>query len=83
LRKRGFVLKGEASEAVDASNKMFVKMCFIKGITPMKGKGVPLPKDMESMGFETWKKKPKGKFIDEQYISSEAEVLKPCVYKQR
>ena len=80
LRKRGFVLQGE----VDLRNRMFVKMCFVKGATPIKGKGVPVPKGMAEMGLETWKKKPKGKFIDEEVqVSSEAGVLKPCVYKLR
>jgi ribosomal RNA-processing protein 8 len=91
LRKRGFILKsdGKAGEigAVDLSNKMFLKMYFVKGTTPVKGKCVPIPKGMEKMGLETWKKKPKGKFIDnerdEELISSEAGVLKPCVYKLR
>ncbi|TVY22443.1 25S rRNA (adenine-N(1))-methyltransferase [Lachnellula hyalina] len=84
LRKRGFVLKGEA--AVDLSNRMFVKMHFVKGVTPIKGKCVPVPKGMEKMGLETWKKKPKGKFTDAEEdvpVSSEAGVLKPCVYKLR
>jgi ribosomal RNA-processing protein 8 len=81
LRKRGFVLQG----APDLKNKMFVKMHFVKGLTPIKGKCVPLPKGMAEMGVETWKKKPKGKFIDDEDkpISSEAGVLKPCVYKLR
>jgi ribosomal RNA-processing protein 8 len=90
LRKRGFVLKGEGqggeTGSIDLSNKMFVKMHFVKGATPIKGKCVPVPKGMEKMGLETWKKKPKGKFIDEEadeHISSEASVLKPCVYKLR
>ncbi|TVY89332.1 25S rRNA (adenine-N(1))-methyltransferase [Lachnellula willkommii] len=84
LRKRGFVLKGEG--AVDLSNRMFVKMHFVKGVTPIKGKCVPVPKGMEKMGLETWKKKPKGKFTDaveDVPVSSEAGVLKPCVYKLR
>lgn len=83
LRKRGFVLHNE--RAVDLSNRMFVKMHFVKCLTPIKGKGVPLPKGMAEMGLETWKKKPKAKFIDEEevQVSSEASVLKPCVYKLR
>jgi ribosomal RNA-processing protein 8 len=83
LRKRGFILKGEG--AVDLSNRMFVKMHFVKGLTPIKGKCVPVPKGMEKMGLETWKKKPK-KFLDAEDdvpVSSEAGVLKPCVYKLR
>jgi ribosomal RNA-processing protein 8 len=86
LRKRGFVLK-EGEGGVDLRNKMFVKMCFVKGATPVKGKFVPVPKGMEKFGrgMETWKKKPKGKFIDdeEEHVLSEAGVLKPCVYKLR
>lgn len=85
LRKRGFVLK-EGEGGVDLRNKMFVKMCFVKGATPVKGKGVPIPKGMEKFGDgETWKKRPKGKFIEEEaeHVSSEAGVLKPCVYKLR
>jgi ribosomal RNA-processing protein 8 len=61
-------------------------MCFVKGATPIKGKGVPVPKGMVEEGrtVETWKKKPKGKFIEEdEVVSSEAAVLKPCVYKLR
>ena len=80
LKKRGFVLQG----APDLKNKMFVKMHFVKSLTPMKGKCVPVPKGMAEMGMETWKKESKGKFIDEEgLISSEASVLKPCVYKLR
>lgn len=85
LRKRGFVLK-EGEGGVDLRNKMFVKMCFVKGATPVKGKCVPVPKGMEKFGGgETWMKKPKGKFIEEEEerVSSEAGVLKPCVYKLR
>lgn len=83
LRKRGFVLQSE--NAVDLSNRMFVKMSFVKAATPIKGKCVPVPKGMEKMGMETWKKKPKAKFIEDEdeHVSSEAAVLKPCVYKIR
>ncbi|KAK0118193.1 25S rRNA (adenine645-N1)-methyltransferase [Cadophora gregata] len=100
LRKRGFVLRGEGQggekASVDLSNKMFVRMCFVKGTTPIKGKCVPAPKGAEEFakggvkGGETWKRKaPKGKFGDEKgeeddvHVSSEAKVLKPCVYKLR
>lgn len=80
LRKRGFLLQGEP----DLKNKMFVRMRFVKGLTPVKGKGVPVPKGMSEVTGETWQKKPKGKFIDEDIpVSSEASVLKPCVYKLR
>jgi ribosomal RNA-processing protein 8 len=82
LRKRGFVLQND--KAVDLSNRMFVKMHFVKGVTPIKGKCVPVPKGMAEMGLETWKKKPKAKFIEEDVpVSTEGSVLKPCVYKLR
>jgi ribosomal RNA-processing protein 8 len=80
LRKRGFVLQNET--AVDMSNKMFVRMGFLKGHTPVKGKCIPVPKGT----IETGKKKPKGRFLnveEEIPVSSEATVLKPCVYKLR
>ncbi|KAI9641092.1 25S rRNA (adenine645-N1)-methyltransferase [Ciborinia camelliae] len=82
LKKRGFVLQTEKS--VDLSNKMFVRMHFVKGATPIKGRCVPVPKGMPEK--ETWKKKPKAKFLEEPddvHVSSEAAVLKPCVYKLR
>ncbi|CAD6447050.1 4df2d0d0-fd33-414d-84de-0e1924f6dfe0-CDS [Sclerotinia trifoliorum] len=82
LKKRGFVLQTEKS--VDLSNKMFVKMHFVKGATPIKGKCVPISKGAPT--GETWKKKPKAKFLEEPEdvdVSNEAAVLKPCVYKLR
>ncbi|TAQ90277.1 hypothetical protein B7494_g1399 [Chlorociboria aeruginascens] len=83
LRKRGFALHGD--NAVDLSNKMFVKMSFVKGLTPVKGKCVPVPKGMVEMGMETWKRKPKMKFLDDEEAPAltEASILKPCVYKLR
>lgn len=79
LKKRGFILQND--KAVDLSNKMFVRMNFVKGQTPIKGKCVPVPKGM----VDTWRKKSKAKFLDgeETQLSSEATVLKPCVYKLR
>ena len=84
LRKRGFAIQGES----DLKNRMFVKMRFVKGLTPTRGKGVLVVKGPggEGEGEGTWKRKmPKGKFIDEDEIpeASEAGVLKPCVYKLR
>jgi len=78
LRSRGFVLQGDR-EAIDLSNRMFVKMHFIKGASPTKGKHV---KEQEP---------PKGKRpiirridpIDAEPEVNEASVLKPCVYKIR
>jgi ribosomal RNA-processing protein 8 len=88
FKTRGFVLK---QESVDKSNKMFVKMEFVKaGGAPTKGKyaGVtPAPARVEKQAPVQAKKK----FIDYRDDESnkgltaeqEAKVLKPCVYKIR
>ncbi|RKF61961.1 25S rRNA -methyltransferase [Erysiphe neolycopersici] len=86
LRKRGFALRSKENDALDLENKMFVKMCFTKSLTPIKGKYTSTPEFPGDSNGKTWKKKPKGQFIDHdssQHISSEARVLKPCVYKLR
>ncbi|KID92282.1 ribosomal RNA-processing protein 8 [Metarhizium guizhouense ARSEF 977] len=86
LKKRGFVLQGERAEAVDLSNRMFVKMHFIKGASPTKGKGVKA-EDASKMGAAH--KKRKGfapKWDDDEHAENaedEASILKPCVYKIR
>ncbi|PQE23206.1 hypothetical protein CJF31_00006943 [Rutstroemia sp. NJR-2017a BVV2] len=90
LRKRGFVLKSEEG-AVDLSNRMFVKMGFVKGAMPVRGKGVKEKEKVEEKekGNETWKRKTKAKFLDGEgegegeSVEEEAKVLKPCVYKLR
>lgn len=79
FRTRGFVLK---SETVDKSNKMFVKMEFVKaGGAPTKGKHA------SASGAPASGKK---KFIEKTVAADngmtpeeEAAVLKPCVYKIR
>ncbi|KAF4454527.1 hypothetical protein F53441_2956 [Fusarium austroafricanum] len=78
LKSRGFVLQGDR-EAIDLSNKMFVKMHFIKGASPTKGKHV---KEQEAPKFK------RGIIrridpINEEPEVNEASVLKPCVYKIR
>ncbi|TPX14985.1 uncharacterized protein E0L32_004815 [Thyridium curvatum] len=81
LRKRGFLLAGEANEAIDMSNKMFVKMRFVKAAPPIKGKGVAKLKDAGERG-----PKIKKKFIeaaDKEDTVDETSILKPCVYKIR
>ncbi|CZT43782.1 related to methyltransferase involved in pre-rRNA cleavage [Rhynchosporium secalis] len=97
LRKRGFVLRGEGQggekSSVDLSNRMFVRMCFVKGTAPIKGKCVPAPDGADKFvtsaakkGQTTWKMKaPKSAAVEEEddHVSSEAKVLKPCVYKLR
>ena len=59
---------------------MFVKMEFIKTLTPSKGKGVPTADEKAAS-------KPKLKFIpdvnDDVSSEAEAKVLKPCLYKVR
>ncbi|CEJ84563.1 hypothetical protein VHEMI03512 [[Torrubiella] hemipterigena] len=83
LQKRGFVLNGERTESVDLSNKMFVKMRFIKGASPTKGKGASEDKGGATKG----RKKVFAPRIDQeqndQDNSNEAAILKPCVYKIR
>ncbi|GAB0132537.1 hypothetical protein EsDP_00000970 [Epichloe bromicola] len=85
LQKRGFILQGERAEAVDLSNRMFVKMHFIKGASPTKGKGVQLQGD--KMQGQSKKKKdfaPKWDEVEaEDKDGNEASILKPCVYKIR
>ncbi|WYZ45391.1 hypothetical protein EsH8_VIII_000707 [Colletotrichum jinshuiense] len=84
LRKRGFVLQGEGEGnrgAVDLSNKMFVKMHFIKGAVPTKGKGLAAAK---AAGFVEKEKKQKRFVWDtEEDKVDETAILKPCVYKIR
>ncbi|KAJ4164577.1 hypothetical protein LMH87_006246 [Akanthomyces muscarius] len=79
LQKRGFVLNGERSEAIDLSNKMFVKMRFIKGATPTKGRAAKAPEPGRG-------RKPAyaPKIEDEEENGvNESAILKPCVYKIR
>ncbi|MCJ1292132.1 25S rRNA (adenine645-N1)-methyltransferase [Xylographa carneopallida] len=80
LRTRGFVLAAEP----ELGNKMFVRMRFLKALTPTKGKGVPVQNDA---GGQTWGTK---KFVDRSRggetmgdVEAEGRVLKPCVYKTR
>ncbi|EQL02686.1 hypothetical protein G6O67_000781 [Ophiocordyceps sinensis] len=84
LKKRGFVPHGDRSEAVDLSNRMFVKMHFIKGAAPTKGKGVnpqeaPRPTKGAALKWTADKKDDDG----EKEGPDEKAILKPCVYKIR
>jgi ribosomal RNA-processing protein 8 len=93
LEKHGFLLDGgNEATAVDLSNKMFVKMRFVKGIKPKRGKNVDHAKaheDARNAGFrDKFKKKKKGKFLedvdnDDVPAEEEGKILKPCVYKLR
>jgi ribosomal RNA-processing protein 8 len=78
FRSRGFVLR---EGSVDKSNKMFVKMEFVKGGgAPTKGKhatGLSAPAPGTKKRFVD--RKPENGMTPEQ----EAQVLKPCVYKIR
>lgn len=84
LRKRGFVLRGEGtsaiSESVDLSNKMFVKMYFIKGTTPTVGKAAVEEKRPKPEKRVFLKKKAEE---EEEEEVDESTILKPCVYKLR
>lgn len=88
LNARGFMLAGQdqgrGDEAVDLSNRMFVKMRFIKCAPALKGKCVRKEQEEKSRfggKLQTMAKKPK--FIDNEVEVDEAGVLKPCVYKLR
>ena len=83
LRRRGFVLKA-GDRSVDLSNKMFVKMEFIKAAAPTKG---PHVSDETERGHPA-AAKAKKKFLDEDKdgdvpVEEETKVLKPCLYKIR
>ncbi|KAK3390491.1 methyltransferase-domain-containing protein [Podospora didyma] len=82
LRRRGFALHKELGEgAADLSNKMFVKMLFVKATLATKGKHAVEEKDNKNMGLLM---PTKPKFIDEaDRDGNEAAILKPCVYKLR
>ncbi|KAL4916955.1 methyltransferase-domain-containing protein [Aspergillus aurantiobrunneus] len=79
FRSRGFVLK---SESVDKSNKMFVKMEFVKlGGAPSKGKYASAA-TASAPGKKRFIEKP-ATTDNSMSLEEEAAVLKPCVYKNR
>lgn len=83
LRKRGFLLQAQnGRDAVDLSNKMFVKMNFIKAAPALVGKNVVADKETPARGGA---KKGGAKFIDAKDSNAvdESSILKPCVYKIR
>jgi len=83
LRKRGFLLLGEGSDAVDLRNKMFVKMRFAKAAAAVREKAAAASgARMHDGGLK------KKKFIEAAAAAAdgaddEASILKPCVYKLR
>lgn len=105
LRRRGFVLDESAAgedddqpksknsgkpAAVDLSNKMFVKMRFIKAAPPMVGKEEVMESLNGGRGGEGAKKpsvfdedKPDRNADPMADPALEAKILKPCVYKLR
>ncbi|KAI1160150.1 methyltransferase-domain-containing protein [Nemania serpens] len=82
LRRRGFMPQGDGKAAVDMTNKMFVKMHFIKAAQPSIGKGAVEVKVRDS---GRGGKRGGVKFIDteEQEVVDESKILKPSVYKIR
>lgn len=80
FRSRGFMLR---QESVDKSNKMFVRMEFVKqGGAPIKGKhasALSAPAPGNKKRFVDRKPESEAGMSAEQ----EAQVLKPCVYKIR
>ncbi|KAJ5464128.1 hypothetical protein N7475_007263 [Penicillium sp. IBT 31633x] len=80
FRSRGFMLR---QESVDKSNKMFVRMVFVKqGGAPTKGKhasALSAPAPGNKKRFVDRKPESEAGMSAEQ----EAQVLKPCVYKIR
>ena len=71
LRRRGFVPQGEP----DASNKMFVRMRFVKAANPAAAK--------EGRGPAREGKKWAQRASNDVDAEEESRVLKPCVYKTR
>ena len=69
LRRRGFVLQGEP----DASNKMFVRMRFVKAASPRR-QGAGAGRKGKKWAQDT---------DDAPSPEEESKVLKPCVYKTR
>ena len=71
LRRRGLALQGEA----DVSNKMFVRMRFVKVGNPLKAKaGTRAARRGKKWAQDA------GEEVDSE---EEAKALKPCVYKTR
>lgn len=80
FRTRGFVLK---PESVDKSNKMFVKMEFVKqGGAPTKGKYASVTGAGAGAGKKKFIEKPQENGLD-MSPEEETSTLKPCVYKIR
>lgn len=84
LRRRGFILDGDEQTAIDLSNRMFVKMRFIKVSKEEAMRKLKAAQAEDQKGGK--RKEVYGrKFIDEEpeEVGDESKVLKPCVYKLR
>ncbi|KAL2153121.1 hypothetical protein VTH82DRAFT_4276 [Thermothelomyces myriococcoides] len=91
LRKRGFLLNRDLGEggsgAVDMSNRMFVRMHFVKAAPAVCGKCAASGGGGNQGG--KGKVAQKRKFIENDDVNreggedNEAAILKPCVYKVR
>ncbi|GAM88348.1 hypothetical protein ANO11243_063810 [Dothideomycetidae sp. 11243] len=81
LSRRGFTLK-KGNESVDLSNKMFVRMEFIKAAPAAVGKNAKQDNTQNAAQSSGGGKK---KFVETQEVTREEEgqVLKPCLYKIR
>jgi ribosomal RNA-processing protein 8 len=80
LARRGFVLHGDPSSAVDLSNRMFVKMRFLKVAAPSAKDGGDVGSGATGEGLARRKKK----FVEPDADDvDESAILKPCVYKIR
>lgn len=73
LLARGF--SPDSVAPVDLSNKMFVKMIFVKNATPVRGKHVE-----ERSNTKVWREMLRESDADD---AREAAALKPCLYKTR
>jgi ribosomal RNA-processing protein 8 len=98
LKTRGFVLDAlpeRPGDAIDLSNKMFVKLQFVKGAQPTKGKnagsegtsagakGSFKTSSALKMGMKGKKFNAVKEEDDEASAEKERSVLKPCLYKIR
>lgn len=94
LRKRGFVLDAvpeRPGDAIDLSNKMFVKMQFVKSAHPSRGKnaredqkeGAGAKPEGLRMGMKGKKFGAVKDADDGQSEEKDKAVLKPCLYKIR
>jgi len=80
LKRRGFILKPPSEKSVDLRNKMFVKMEFVKALTPIKGKRRP---DRNDKIASSQKLKFFADGEEDIDTDEESKVLKPCLYKTR